>query len=400
MRLRRSDIVSVVVSACMVLACAVGVNTLREASHAKEHIKVGFVYDGDETEPYTYNFMVAQRALKSAYDEQVEVEIQSNVPDGDGTEAIRTLVDDGCDLVFTSSWGYGEAAKSIAKKAPQVQFCQATCSNANDDPVLDNYHTFMGHIYEGRYVSGVVAGLKMQEMIDRGVLDADEAKVGFVAAFEVAENISAYTAFLLGVRSVVPTATMEVSYVNTWSSYTAEKECAERFIRDGCVVISQSTNTIGPALACEEAAEAHEVYHVGYNQSMAETAPTMALVGTRINWTPYVLAAADAVLQGKDIEDVVSAHIHGMDAGAGFDKGWVQMLDLNMLAAPEGTDQTMEKTIDALRKGKVDVFMGNYLGVNPQDPSDTIDLAKGYQENAQSSAPTFHYVLKDVIEVV
>ncbi|MDO4806019.1 MAG: BMP family ABC transporter substrate-binding protein [Coriobacteriales bacterium] len=400
MRLGRTDIVSMAVSVCMVLACAVGVSAFRQVSHARESIKVGFVYDGDETEPYTYNFMVAQRALKSAYGDRVEIEVQSNVADEDGEEAILALVDNKCDLIFTTSWDYGKAAKRIAAEHPKVQFCQATCTNANTEPVLDNYHTFMGHIYEGRYVSGVVAGLKIQQMIDRGLVDANAAKVGYVAAFESAENISAYTAFLLGVRSVVPTATMEVSYMNSWSSYAAEKECAERFIEDGCVVISQSTNTIGPALACEEASATREVYHVGYNESMAESAPTMALVCTRINWSPYVLAAADAVLQGVDIEDNVSANIHGKDAGAGFDKDWVQMLDLNALAAPEGAEEAMEAAIDGLRRGRVDVFKGDYVGVNPSKPSDTCDLSQGYQENASASAPSFCYVLEDVITVV
>lgn len=399
-KLSRTDVVSVVVCACMVVACALGVSTFQQVSHAKEHVRVGFVYDGDETEPYTYNFMVAQRALKSKYGDSVEVEVQSNVLDDDGEAAVRKLVANKCDLVFTTSWGYGEVTKRIAAEHPEVQFCQATCSNANEEPVLENYHTFMGHIYEGRYVSGVVAGMKIQQMIDQGKLDASDAKVGYVAAFEQPENISAYTAFLLGVRSVVPTATMEVSYVNTWSSYTAEKECAERFIRDGCVVISQSTNTIGPALACEEAAATHEVYHVGYNQSMNETAPTMALVATRMNWAPYVLGATEAVLQGAEIEGVVSAQIHGRDAGAGFDKDWVQMLDLNTLVAPEGAQEAMDAAIEGLKRGSIDVFKGDYVGVNPADPSDTCDLSQGYHENADSSAPTFGYVLKDVITVV
>lgn len=400
MKLERAEVVSIIVSVCMVVACAVGLSVAQQTSHAKEHVRVGFVYDGDEAEPYTYNFMVAQRALKSLFGDRVSIEVVSNVPDDDGEPAIRELVNRDCDLIFSTSWGYGEVTKRIAAEHPEVQFCVATCSNANEEPVLDNYHTFMGHIYEGRYVSGVVAGLKLQDMIERGVPNASEARVGYVAAFEQAENISGYTAFLLGVRSVVPTATMEVHYVYSWSNYTAEKAAAKRFIDDGCVIISQSTNTIGPAQACEEAGITHEVYHIGYNESMSEVAPTMSLVGTRINWTPYVIDATDAVFKGAEIEKYVRAHIHGHDAGAGFDNDWVQMLDLNILAAPEGTEETIKQTIDDFKHGRVDVFRGDYVGVSASDPNDVIDLTHGYQENAESSAPTFDYVLNDVITIV
>ena len=399
MRLRRGEVVSIVVSVCMLALCAAGILAVRKPSDVREHIKVGFVYDGDQTEPYTYNFIVAQRALSSAYGDAVQIAVQSNVPDDDGEQAIRALVDEGCDLVFATSWGYGEVTKQIAAEHPEVEFCQATCSNANDEPVLQNYHTFMGHIYEGRYVSGVVAGLKAQELVERGVLAAEEVKVGYVAAFEQAENISAYTAFLMGVRSVMPQATMEVSYVGAWSNYPVEKECAQRLIEDGCVAIAQSTNTIGPALACEEAAQDHEAYHVGYNQSMLDVAPTRALVGTRINWSPYMLAAVEAVLQGKSIERVVSAYVNGQDSGAGFDKGWVQMLELNPLVAPEGAEEAMNKAIDAFERGDVDVFQGDYVGVSASDGS-TLDLAQGYRENQSASAPSFDYVLEDVITIV
>lgn len=400
MRLSRAEVVSVVVSALLVCLCALCLMVVRETSKARDHIKVGFVYDGDETEPYTYNFMSAQRALASRYGDAVEVSTLSNVPDDDGAEAIQALVDEGCDLIFTTSWGYGDVAKGIAAEHPEVEFCQATCANANDDPVLPNYHTFMGHIYEGRYVSGIVAGLKVQEMVNRGVIVPEQAKVGFVAAYEQAENISAYTAFLLGVRHVVPTATMEVHYVHSWSDYPEEHASAERLIEDGCVVISQSTNTIGPALACEEAGQTHEVYHVGYNESMSLVAPTMALVSTRINWSPYMIAATGAVLDGIPVEQAVAADVHGQDAGAGFDHDWVQMLDLNPHAAAEGSQEVMETTIDKLKRAEITVFQGDYVGVSARDPHDVLDLSDGYEENADSSAPSFDYVLEDVITFV
>ncbi len=394
--MRRVNIVSIVVSVCMIAVFGAYFFAAQDTSQ-NSSIKVGFVYDGDETGPFTFNFMGAQRAMQSRFGDRVEVEIKSNVPDENGGEAVQELVDDGCDLIFTTSYGYGAKTKEIAAKHPEIQFCQATCDNANTDPVCDNYHTFMGYIYEGRYVSGVVAGMKLQEMIKHGSVSAENARVGYVAAFSYPENISGYTAFLLGVRSVVPTATMDVRYTHTWASYTLEKRYTEELISNGCVIISQDTDTIGPAVVCEQMSMYREVYHIGYNESMVDMAPTTSIVGSRVNWTPYVLSATEAVLNGSDIEREVKADIRGNDAGAGFSRDWVQMVELNELIAPEGAKQAMQETIDRFKRGQIDVFRGDYLGVNPFDVTDTYDLNQGYKENANSSAPTFCYVLEDVI---
>ncbi len=282
---------------------------------------------------------------------------------------------------------------------PDIQFCEATCDNANTDPVLPNYHTFMGEIYQGRYISGVVAGMKLREMIDTGVIKSSEAMVGYVGAYPYAEVISGYTAFLLGVRSVAPEAVMKVLYTDTWSSYGLEKKCAERLIDEGCVIISQHSDTIGPAVACEEAAVQKTVYHVGYNQSMTDVAPTTSLISCRINWIPYFTGAVSAVLSEQPIEEMIDGNRHGMDVGAGFEKDWVQMLELNSYIAAEGTKEEIERLTNEFSSGGVDVFVGDYTGKNPFDETDTIDLKGGYTENENSSAPAFHYVLDDVITV-
>ena len=215
--------------------------------------------------------------------------------------------------------------------------------------------------------------------------------------------ISGYTAFLLGVRSVVPQAVMRVSYTDTWSSYAHEKKAAQQLIKDGCVVISQHTDTIGPAIACEEASEKREVYFVGYNQSMSEVAPTASIVTSRICWEPYVLSAVDAVMSNKVIEDALTGHgkVHGNDVSAGFENGWVEMDDLNLQAVAPGTQEAMNKAIDLFVRGNnIFVFKGDYTGVNPDDPSDTIDLKLGYIENEYTSYPSFYYILKDIITIV
>ena len=258
----------------------------------------------------------------------------------------------------------------------------------------------MGEIYEGRYISGVIAGMKLKEMIDEGVITVDQAKVGYVAAYPYAEVISGYTAFLLGVRSQVPEATMDVKYTYTWSSYNIEKNCAEELIARGCVILSQHSDTTGPAVACEEMFAEKAVYHVGYNQSMIDIAPTTSLISARINWEPYMVSACEAVLENKKIEKCVKGQVHGNDIGAGFEEGWVEMLELNSLVAAKGSDEKIEELKEEFRKGKIEVFKGDYTGVNPDDPNDTYDLNKGYKENSEHSAPTFHYVLQNVITIV
>ncbi len=365
----------------------------------RDNIKIGLLLDGDEGTPYSANYIRAMDEVVLKYGERVEVEIKYNVPYEKTEDVLTELAEDGCDLIFTNSFGYGEAAKKMAEKFPEVQFCEATCNNANEEPVYENYHTFMGEIYEGRYVAGKVAGLKLQEMIAQGIIKEDEAWAGYVGAYPYAEVISGYTAFFLGIRSECPTAKMRVRYTNTWSSYSAELELAEKLIEEGCVIISQHSDTIGPAVACENAQMEHPVYHVGYNLDMVNVAPTTSLIGTRINWAPYFQAAVEAVLKNKKIEEVVDGHIHGNDAGAGFKEGWVEMLELNHVIAAKNSDQVMEQTIEELKRGTCRVFFGDYIGVSPEDEKDTCDLREEYRENENSSAPTFYYVLKDVIVV-
>lgn len=387
------------ISACIAIFLIVICNRLFFQNETEKKIKVGFVYVDDASTAYTYNFIKAQKTVEKEYEGNIETAVRYNVAEGDEEGAIRELAESGCDLIFSTSYGYGETAKRIAQEYPDIQFCQATCSNANDEPMLENYHTFMGEIYEGRYVSGVAAGLKLQELIEEGLLTPQQAKIGYVAAYPYAEVISGYTAFFLGVRSIVPDAVMTVKYTNSWNDYTLEKKYAAELIEEGCVLISQHSDTAGPAVACEETDASRIVYHVGYNESMADVAPTTYLIGCKINWTPYVRAAVAAVRKDEKIEDCVDGHVHGQDTGAGFEAGWVEMLELNRVVATIGTDQKIQETIDAIKQGKIHVFQGDYVGVNAYDETDILDLNDGYEENADSSAPTFSYVLKDVITV-
>lgn len=382
----------------VILALLAGGLRLMNLSGARDDLKVGFIYDNDESTPYTYNFSLAKDAVERKYGDRVEIMTCSNVLDDKMEEPLRELADKGCDIIFFN--GYSELVMQLAPQYPDVQFCQTSYMDMSNKTVPQNYHTFKGEAYQGRYVSGIAAGVKIQEMISEGFIAPDQAIVGFVAAFPTSEVISGYTAFLLGVRSVVPQAVMRVRYTQTWSSYAQEKSAAQQLIDEGCVILSQHTDTIGPAIACEEASQDRPICHVGFNQSMSEVAPGTSLVASRICWEPYVLAAVDAVMSRKSIEKVVSGNIHGTDVSAGFDKGWVEIMDLNQQIAAPGTQEAMDSAIDQFRRGKVDfVFKGDYTGVDPRDPSDTYDLRGGYIENENTSFPTFHYVLNDIITV-
>lgn len=365
----------------------------------KDSAKVGFVLIGDESTPYSANFIRAVEELELRYGDRVSVLIKSNVPYESTESILRELCGEGCDIIFTNSFGYGETAKKLAAEYPKVEFCQATCENANEEPVLDNYHTFMGEIYQGRHLAGMVAGLKMQEMIDSGRISAEDAWIGYVGAYPYAECISGFTSFLLGARKTCPTARMRVKYTYSWTSYVLEKQYAKDLIEEGCVIISQDGDTIGPAVECENAKADHPAYHVGYNADMIDVAPTTALIGTRIDWSPYICGAVGAVLEEKKIEDAVPGNVHGNDIGAGFEEGWVKMLELNTAIAPAGSEELIRRTIEEIENGKCRVFQGDYVGVDPNDPKDIWSLNIEFPENKYASAPAFHYILEDVIVI-
>ncbi|MBR0512619.1 MAG: BMP family ABC transporter substrate-binding protein [Clostridia bacterium] len=363
-------------------------------------IKVGFVYSEDESTPYTANFVRAQRVLEEQYGDQVEVLFRSNVLSSDAERPMQELIREGCRILFINL--DTEIPAILAREYPDVVFCHISMPDVSIEGTPDNYHTFNGEIYQARYVSGIAAGMKLQELLEQNnQLDPASGLVGFVGANSTAEVVSGYTAFLLGVRTIVPDATMRVRYTGSWGNYDAERQATEQLISEGCIIIAQHVNTSAPANVCQEATKnGNPVYHVGYHESMLDTALDCALVSIRTNWVPYVTEAVQAVLNGDVIENAVKGHVHGRDMSAGFDYGWVELLDLNQFIVPEGTKEKVEQAIDDLKKGKVKVFSGDYHGVNPKNHADTIDLnEEEYIENEHSSNPTFSYRLEDCIMI-
>ncbi len=393
--------IAAVLTCLLVIGISFLLHNVLKNDAQKDSIKVGFVYIGDEINPYVYNFIRAENNIRAQFGDKIEIVEKFNVPESDVRQPLTELAEEKCDIVFATSYGYGKITKEVAKKYPNVQFCQATGDNANTSPIVANYHTYMGAVYQGRYIAGVVAGMKLKQMIDKKEITAEQAKVGYVGAYAYAEVISGYTSFLLGIRSVVPEATMTVCYANTWSNYTLEKNIAKKLIREGCIIISQHSDTTGPAVACEEMKvnENYNIYHVGYNQGMTNVAPSTSLIGCKVNWEPYETAAIQAILDGKNIEESLTCHTEKNDAWGGLQDNWVQMLELNTLIAAPGSKEEIDKNIQLFAQNKQKVFYGDYTGKNPSDPSDTIDLSTEYIENKHASAPGFCYQLDDIITI-
>ena len=396
---RRMNVLALVTALAVMLLVGAAQFALSGHGLSGRGVTVGVVYDGDESTPYSYNFVRSVHALESRFGDRVRIVEYSNTSAERSGQALQDLVDQGCDIIFTTSSQFQDSAREMAASHPDVTFCAASADNA--DPQLSNYHSFMGKIYEGRYASGVVAGMKLRELVDAGELTADECLVGFVASFPIPEVISGYTAFILGARSVMPEARLLVKYTQSWSSYGQELKSAQELIAQGCRIVGQHSDTIGPAVACEATAgSGHVVYSVGYNQPMLDVAPTTSLVSTRINWTPYFVGAVEALMQGQPIESHVRGNAHGNDLCAGFEQDWVQLVELNEIIAAKGSSEAVNQVVDDLAHDKIEVFRGPYTGVDPDDARDRIDLSEGYTENAERSAPSFHWILDEVVSVV
>ena len=358
---------------------------------AKEDLKVGFVFIGDENEGYTAAHYKGTMEMKEALglsDDQIIV--KWNIPEDEtAKDAAMDLADQGCQIVFANSFGHESYVIEAAKEYPEVQFCHATGFQAASSG-LSNMHNYFTSIYEARYVSGVVAGLKLNQMIEDGTVKQDACKIGYVGAYPYAEVISGYTSFFLGVRSVCPDATMEVKYTNSWASFDLEKEAADALISDGCVLISQHADTTGAPTACEAAG----VPCVGYNISMIATAPTQALTSSTNNWGAYVTEAVQHVVDGTEIP---------VDWCKGFSDGAVLITELNEAAVAPGTKEKVEEVEAKLAAGELHVFdtstwtvEGKTLDSYKKDDGNEY-ISDGYfHESEFASAPAFDILIDGI----
>ena len=303
--------------------------------------KAGFICLHDENSTYDKNFIDAANA--ACEELGVEAIIKTNVPEGQECyDAAAELVDSGCGIIFADSFGHEDYMIQAAKEFPEVQFCHSTGTKAHTEG-LDNYHNAFASIYQGRYLAGIAAGMKLNEMIEKGDITADQAKIGYVGAFTYAEVVSGYTSFFLGARSVCKSATMDVTFTGSWYDETLEKEGATKLIDGGCVLLSQHADSMGAPTACENAG----VPDVSYNGSTIESCPETFIVSSRIDWVPYYEYAIQAAQNCEAIE---------ADWTGDLETGSVQLTEINENVAAEGTAEAIEEAKAKLIDGSLQVF--------------------------------------------
>ncbi len=359
------------------------------AAAEKTDLKMGFIFLHDENSTYDKNFIVA--AEEACQKMGVEMISKTNIDESDACkEAALDLVDKGCGIIFADSFGHEDFMIEAAKANPDVQFCHATGTKAHTEK-LANFHNAFASIYEGRYLAGIAAGMKINEMIDAGKITADQAKMGYVGAFPYAEVKSGYTSFYLGAKSVCPSVTMDVTFTNSWYDETLEKEAANKLIQNKCVLISQHADSMGAPTACEAAG----VPNVSYNGSTVEACPNTFIVSSKINWAPYFEYVIQCVKDGKAIDT---------DWTGTIATGSVELTDINEKAAAEGTQAAIDAAKADLEAGKVAVFdtknftkdgkaLDSYMADVDSDAAFTPDtevIKDGvFEESTYRSAPYF-----------
>lgn len=306
--------------------------------------KIGLICLHDENSTYDNNFI---QALKSVQKElnltDDQVLIKTNIGEDDSCyTAAAELVDKGCKVIFADSFGHESYILQAAKEFKDVQFCHATGTKAHTEKVA-NFHNAFADIYQGRYLAGVAAGMKLNQMIEEGKITADKAVIGYVGAFNYAEVVSGMTSFYLGARSICPSATMKVTYTNSWFDIALEREAALNLINNGCVLISQHADSEGAPKACEEKG----VPNVAYNINTISMGPNTALISSKIDWSPYFKLIIEAVQKGGEIPT---------DKCGTMAEGYVALTELNEKVAAPGTKEKIEEVKAKLESGELKVY--------------------------------------------
>ena len=310
-----------------------------------DDFKIGIICLHDENATYDNNFLNAIKSVQKALglrDDQVI--IKANVPESNECyDAAVDCVNKGCKIVFADSFGHESFMAQAAVDYPSVEFCHATGTSAATKG-LSNFHNAFAAIYEGRFLSGIVAGLKLNEMISNGKIKAEEAIIGYVGAFTYAEVISGMTSFYLGAKSVCPSATMKVRYTGSWYDQAFEQEAANALITtDKCVLISQHADSLGAPTACELAG----VPNVSYNGSTYSAGESTFLISSAINWAPYFMYIIKCVQSG---EQIAANWIGTIETGS------IILSGVNLDAVADGTQEAVEKTINEFKAGTRKVF--------------------------------------------
>ena len=311
---------------------------------AKENIKIGVILLHDEDSTYDLNFINGVKDAAAALglsDEQVI--IKRNIPESKECEdTALDLADEGCQIIFADSFGHEDFMIAAAQQCPNVEFCHATGTKAHTEK-LDNYHNAFAAIYEGRYLAGVAAGLKLNEIKEAGKLKGEVPMMGYVGAFTYAEVVSGYTSFYLGAKSVCPDVVMKVQFTGSWYDEKEEKAAAEALIAAGADLISQHADSMGAPTACENAG----IPDVSYNGSTVASCPNTFIVASRIDWAPYFQYIVNQKIAGEAI---------ATDWTGTIATGSVVLTDVNEQAAAAGTVEKLAEVKAAFEAGTLKVF--------------------------------------------
>ena len=349
-------ILAFVLAAIMMLTLLAGCSNGGEKDSDVKNFKIGFIFLHDENSTYDKNFIdAAKLACKNLGLSDDQVMMKTNIPENnDCYEAALDLADHGCNVIFADSFGHEPFMAQAAEKYPDVEFCHATGTTAHTAG-LKNFHNAFASIYEGRYLAGIAAGLKLNEMIANGEFTAEEAKIGYVGAYNYAEVVSGYTAFFLGVQSVYPNVAMEVMYTNSWFDIDKEGAAAEALIANGSVIIGQHADSTGAPAATQKQKDAGKIcYSVGYNIDMLETAPTAALTSATNVWEVYYEYLFKSMMDGEN---------PATNWSEGYNEGAVAITDLGPEVA-EGTAEKVAEVEAALKDGSLHVFDTSKFTVN------------------------------------
>ena len=368
-------------------------------------VKLGVILLHDEDSTYDKNFIdgVMEAVEKLGLSEEQVILVRNIDESQDCTETALDLVDEGCNIIFANSFGHETYLLAAAKECPDVQFCHATGTMAHTEG-LANFHNAFAAIYEGRYLAGIAAGMKLNELKAAGKLKGAAPLMGYVGAYTYAEVISGYTSFYLGAKSVCPDVTMKVQFTGSWYDEKEEKAAAEALLAAGCDLISQHADSMGAPTACENAG----VPNISYNGSTLASCPNTFIVSSRINWAPYFEYIVNQVAADKEI---------AVDWTGTIATGSVVLTDVNTAAAAEGTVEAIANAKAAFEKGEIKVFdtategfitvggapLTTYLADVDTDANftpDTEAVADGYfHESEYRSAPYFD-VRIDGIELI
>ena len=317
--------------------------------------KFGLICLHGEESTYDKNFIDAARlAISELGLSSDNIIIKTNIAENEAcVTAAEELVEAGCDVIFADSFGHEAFLAQVAAANPDVEFCHATGTTAHTAG-LANFHNAFASIYEGRYLAGIAAGMKLNEMIADGTITADQAKMGYVGAFTYAEVISGYTSFYLGAKSVCPSVTMDVQFTGSWYDVTGEKNAAQALIQGGAKLISQHADSMGAPSACEEAG----VPNVSYNGSTFEACPETFIVSSRINWAPYFKYIMAQTAKGEAIAN---------DYVGSIKDGSVVLTNVGGGAAAEGTVEAIVEARTKLANGTLNVFDTSKFTVTKTD---------------------------------